>query len=274
MLPAPPPLLDELVALDALYGSDAISSATLDSTTSVSIVLPFSPRATLSVRVDHATYPSSPPPAPTLRVPGMTARACTAVVRDALERAEPVAGEVCLFEYCEAVLTALSEAQEANKLLDQDAHEGNLSDAEGADGNDNDVNVVDMLHGEPLTDRRSVFQAHVAPFSSRADLAGVLNAVRATRKGASATHHTWALRLAAPGDVDGREVEECDDDGEHGAGRVVLDVLRHTGVLGVVVVVSRWFGGVKLGPVRFRHIGRVAREAIDAYKTHVEAQSS
>lgn len=33
-------------------------------------------------------------------------------------------------------------------------------------------------------------------------------------------------------------------------------------VWGVLVVVSRWYGGVKLGPDRFRCITGVAREAV------------
>jgi putative IMPACT (imprinted ancient) family translation regulator len=35
-----------------------------------------------------------------------------------------------------------------------------------------------------------------------------------------------------------------------------------TDVRNVVVVVSRWFGGIELGPARFTHINNAARELL------------
>ena len=34
------------------------------------------------------------------------------------------------------------------------------------------------------------------------------------------------------------------------------------GELGVLLIVSRWYGGVKLGPKRFHHISSVGRDVI------------
>jgi len=61
-----------------------------------------------------------------------------------------------------------------------------------------------------------------------------------------------------------------DDDGEAGAGRRLALLLEQTGARsaapggGVAVVVSRWFGGVLLGPARFAVIAASAREALAA----------
>lgn len=51
-----------------------------------------------------------------------------------------------------------------------------------------------------------------------------------------------------------------DDDGEDGAGSRLAHLLqmRHEDD-GVVVVVSRWFGGIHLGPKRFAHITSTAQ---------------
>jgi uncharacterized YigZ family protein len=61
-----------------------------------------------------------------------------------------------------------------------------------------------------------------------------------------ATHHCFAFLIGAPAST---AMVGMSDDGEpHGtAGRPMLDVLVGSGVGDVVVVVSRWFGGVKLG---------------------------
>ena len=82
----------------------------------------------------------------------------------------------------------------------------------------------------------------------------------------TASHNVVADRLRG---ADGRVVEHKDDrysgrGREAGAGRFVLDVLRAKDALDVVVVVTRWFGGVKLGGDRFRHFAAATAQAIDA----------
>lgn len=59
-----------------------------------------------------------------------------------------------------------------------------------------------------------------------------------------------------------------DDDGEHGAGQCLAHLLEMRGEQGVLVLVSRWYGGTKLGPKRFAHITNVARELL--VKCHEE----
>ena len=61
-----------------------------------------------------------------------------------------------------------------------------------------------------------------------------------------AGHHCWACAAGAPGET--AAVAMSDDGEPHGtAGRPMLDVLLHSGVGEVVAVVTRYFGGIKLG---------------------------
>jgi putative IMPACT (imprinted ancient) family translation regulator len=86
----------------------------------------------------------------------------------------------------------------------------------------------------------------------------VLAAVR-KRKGElrKANHHCWALRLHGEGGI---VVERVRDDGEVGhPGRVLLELLRRRDLEGAILV-SRVFGGVKLG------VGGVSR----AFRTAAE----
>jgi hypothetical protein len=58
------------------------------------------------------------------------------------------------------------------------------------------------------------------------------------------------------------ENQDCDDDGEDAAGGRLLHLLQLARAEDVVVVVSRWFGGVLLGPSRFGLISNCARELL------------
>ena len=57
--------------------------------------------------------------------------------------------------------------------------------------------------------------------------------------------------------------QDFDDDGESAAGGRLLHLLQVVGAQDVVVVVSRWYGGILLGPARFTHINNAARKLLD-----------
>ena len=61
----------------------------------------------------------------------------------------------------------------------------------------------------------------------------------------AANHHCWAQQLGSAGAIQ----QACSDDGEpHGtAGKPILNQLHHAGILQIQAVVTRIFGGVKLG---------------------------
>lgn len=52
-------------------------------------------------------------------------------------------------------------------------------------------------------------------------------------------------------------------DGEDAAGGRLLHLLQVANCTGVAVVVSRWFGGVLLGPSRFALINNTARNLLE-----------
>ncbi|KAK6029999.1 hypothetical protein OSTOST_03875 [Ostertagia ostertagi] len=62
----------------------------------------------------------------------------------------------------------------------------------------------------------------------------------------------------------GREIRlhDCFDDGETGASSKMLELLDKMNATNVLVVVSRWYGGIHLGPDRFRHINNLTREIV------------
>ncbi|MGD1146760.1 MAG: YigZ family protein [Thermoanaerobaculaceae bacterium] len=104
-----------------------------------------------------------------------------------------------------------------------------------------------------LTVERSRFHAAAFPARSEDDVAAMLKRKRSEHR--KANHHCWALRSR---DASGVLVERSKDDGEVGhPGRVLLELLRREDLEGGLLV-SRVFGGVKLG---VGGVSRAFREA-------------
>lgn len=53
------------------------------------------------------------------------------------------------------------------------------------------------------------------------------------------------------GEDDFKVEEGIEDDGESWAGSKILKVMKDQAAIDAVVIVSRWYGGVMLGPARF-----------------------
>ncbi|KAL7984350.1 hypothetical protein Chor_002920, partial [Crotalus horridus] len=123
-----------------------------------------------------------------------------------------------------------------------------------------DEELIPIYHGNPITDRRSTFQAHLAPVVCLEQVKIVLADLYKNKKIASATHNIYAYRIYC-GDKQ-TFLQDCEDDGETAAGGRLLHLMQILNVHNVLVVVSRWYGGILLGPDRFKHINNCARNIL------------
>lgn len=111
--------------------------------------------------------------------------------------------------------------------------------------------------GEVLRDRGSRYAVSGGPVQGRAGVDAFLADLKREKRYAKATHNTWACVLTEGGPAKG-------DDGEAGAGAVILKMLERAGLHDHVVVVTRWYGGVHLGGDRFAHVVTCVRAYLDA----------
>ena len=111
--------------------------------------------------------------------------------------------------------------------------------------------------GEVLRDRGSRYAVSGGPVAGRAGVEAFLAELKREKRYAKATHNTWACVLSDGGAVKG-------DDGEVGAGAVILKMLERAELRDHVVVVTRWYGGVHLGGDRFAHVVTCVRAYLDA----------
>ncbi|KAJ3137219.1 hypothetical protein HK101_003900 [Irineochytrium annulatum] len=120
-----------------------------------------------------------------------------------------------------------------------------------------------------ITDRGSRFLAHACKLEDHADLRRLQASIPLNPKIKSATHNmrAWrylSLRPGRSGDAedDFVVVEGFEEDGEQWAGAKILKLMQVSGACDCAVIVSRWYGGELLGPVRFHHIEAVALSAL------------
>lgn len=107
-----------------------------------------------------------------------------------------------------------------------------------------------------LTDRGSKYAVSGAPCASEAEAKAILKDLKRKKKFARATHNTWAF-LSDQGPVK-------NDDGETGAGMVIVRMLEREDLQHHLVIVTRWYGGKHLGGDRFRHVQTAVRAYLDA----------
>lgn len=114
-----------------------------------------------------------------------------------------------------------------------------------------------MLQIEDVVrDRGSRYAVSGGPVLNRAGAEAFLADMKRTKKYAKATHNTWACVFSTDGPVK-------NDDGEAGAGAVILRMLERAGLVDHIVVVTRWYGGVHLGGDRFAHVVTCTRAYLD-----------
>jgi putative IMPACT (imprinted ancient) family translation regulator len=110
-----------------------------------------------------------------------------------------------------------------------------------------------------ISDRGSKYAVSGGPCASEDEAKAFIQALCRKKKFAKASHNTWALLSA--------DVSLKNDDGEAGAGIVILRMLEREELRDHIIVVTRWFGGKHLGGDRFRHV----QEAVRIYVADLRA---
>ena len=89
--------------------------------------------------------------------------------------------------------------------------------------------------------KKSKFLTYIYSVTKLREIDEILAKLRIEHK--SATHICFAYVLCSP------NVEKCSDDGEPSgtAGKPILDVIKKNNLVNILIVVVRYFGGVKLG---------------------------
>ncbi|KAJ1561233.1 eIF2 kinase Gcn2p negative regulator [Nowakowskiella sp. JEL0078] len=290
-----PELDDELQALSSIYSDSLTLNLEIPSCT---LLLPLSIHPLfLSIQLHFpSTYPSLSPPIPliSLEPADHTNIAYLNLAADLQTRLPALTAElhdlwaesprVVVFEWFEVLQGFVDSLIYEEEEVPEER--GGVVDIAALESLKVDFKVYeDARHAgfggfvssrEPLIDRKSVFVAHICVIDSVDSVLLALGDLKRDRKIARATHNISAYILA---DSSGRITRrDCDDDGETAAGKRLLQMLELMKVWNCLVVVTRWYGGINLGPKRFAHINNVARDLLevnkDVWETHKPGKKS
>eukprot|EP00913_Durusdinium_trenchii_P029517 g27669.t1 len=145
-----------------------------------------------------------------------------ALAVDTAQQEELDAGYAAALQVAEGDAVAAAERRQRRRTFDESSFQA--------------ANAVEIKRGEPFTDRKSTFQAFAAKVSHQGQVNWVLRSLLEDRKIAVATHNIFAYRFRD-------EVRGIQD----GAGSKLAELLQLSDSEDVLVMVSRWYGGIHLG---------------------------
>lgn len=123
-----------------------------------------------------------------------------------------------------------------------------------------DVLAYDAIQHSARTNvKNSIFQGHFSAVHTQKEAVKVLRALHQNEVVADSDHVIYAYRYT---DLDGEDIEGYSDDGEWTASKLLMDILKMNEIHEAILVVTRKFGGKKLGKQRFEIIKQVATAVI------------
>jgi len=126
-------------------------------------------------------------------------------------------------------------------------------------GNNKSPHEPFILYEYIIEDRGSRYSVSIGKVQGREDIKTFLKTLKTPKTYQKADHHSYAARIVHEGAI----YETKSDDGETGAGMIILRLMQRHHITNGIVCVTRWFGGTKLEGDRFKHIQDATLYAIN-----------
>jgi putative IMPACT (imprinted ancient) family translation regulator len=123
--------------------------------------------------------------------------------------------------------------------------------------------AVMQIFDQIINDRGSKYAVSGGVVKTKEDAQAMVKTLKKEKRFARATHNTWGVILS-----DGGAIKN--DDGEGGAGMVIIRMLERVDLKDHLIIVTRWFGGTQLGGDCFRRV----QDSVAYYLDHYQDQPS
>ncbi|XP_022335963.2 uncharacterized protein LOC111132447 [Crassostrea virginica] len=108
---------------------------------------------------------------------------------------------------------------------------------------------IEVVYTQPTKCKGSEIFATGRKVCTMSEISELYKKVNVDPNSVASDHRNLVYRFK---DSDGKIQESYWDDGEHGVGRRLLQYMRVNKIINVGVVITRWSGGIHLGPYRFK----------------------
>eukprot|EP01029_Cantina_marsupialis_P019953 TRINITY_DN4648_c0_g1_i1.p1 TRINITY_DN4648_c0_g1~~TRINITY_DN4648_c0_g1_i1.p1 ORF type:complete len:302 (+),score=66.93 TRINITY_DN4648_c0_g1_i1:64-969(+) len=258
---------NEIEALRGIFDDKFSKSRTSDGLTLVRVEVFSSPFALTLECSFPKTYPFESAPVFELKSQWLSREQAVEITNGLNEMWEAYEGMPIVFEWVEWIRANIEVPKSSLNLKPTKKEKPTLPKTEPVSVIKQNIKAMristkkcpKIVHGEAITDRKSTFQGHCAEVHSQEDIELVMAELLSNNKIQRAYHNMVAYRYRTPS---GSLVQDNDDDGENAAGGRMAHLLDIMGVENVIAVVSRWYGGIHLGPDRFKHINNCTRDAL------------
>ncbi|KAL8724693.1 MAG: hypothetical protein Q9166_007804 [cf. Caloplaca sp. 2 TL-2023] len=265
---------DEIEVINSIYGENTLQRAVNPTPGDYVLTVP---QREVSLRLSIPDqYPSTCMQITAVEGVGSTSRKgygnhSLTIAREVMQKVF-TPGQVCVFDLLQELEQALDQESAITGARQETSHESENKHAPNSNVSSLEVDASDGRPVPPqwtlsttVTEKKSIFLARACAVKSTLEVqAAISHFLSIDKRASKATHNISAYRIRTLADGNEFLYQDCDDDGEDAAGGRLLKLLQMMEVWNVLVVVSRWYGGVRLGPARFGIINGVAREAVVA----------
>lgn len=246
---------DEVQALSSIYGDEFVLEEYTSNYQVYSMAF-FNDSKSIELKLTvklPTSYPSLTPPTFELSSPYLNGQTKAALGQKLEAIFLENIGQPILYQWFEEIRQFIATFNAIDVKIDDTSTTNAIAEIEHTE------KTFAFTTSEPIIDRKSTFQGHATEVLSKRDVLVALQQLKLNTKIERATHNMYAYRI-----YDGNVwLQDCDDDGESQAGSRLLHLLQVVEAKNVLVVVSRWFGGIHLGAARFKHINNAARQVLD-----------
>ncbi|RVE40130.1 hypothetical protein evm_015221 [Chilo suppressalis] len=242
---------EEVVALSSIYGKDW----TAEGTATYHIRIKEGNKEVLLYVTMPPDYPTLSPPKYEMSAPWMDRKAKWRLNAELDAVYYEHIGETVVYQWIEAVREYLQSMKTTEP--DRKAVNKVTKSLEALE-----IKCPEITHGEVIIDRKSIFQGHAAEVHDINEVFAVMAKLKQNKKISHAKHNMYAYRIERKTTKGTTIIQDCDEDGEAQAGGRMMHLMNILDQKNTLVVVTRWYGGIQLGPDRFRHITNAARQAI------------
>lgn len=271
-------LMEEIAAIDSIYPDCVIPTASKDTYV---LKLPFPPNSELRLTFPD-NYPDSEKPPEVRGYTPWVVEIAQQVLQREWKR------DMVMYDLIEGMREILEDQgveETVEETKDDDVEEEDKSNWERKPTALPKPNWTlpppKWVTSDVVSEKKSVFIAWAAKVNSVEEVMHNLHhLLDSDKKVAKATHNILGrmlIMLMEPANSspayrivkgNGVVIQDNDDDGEDAAGGRMGHLLSVMKAENVMVIVTRWYGGIKLGGDRFRIINSVARDAVVKLQDH------